>query len=183
MDDTRGGARPDGAATARALLIDAFGRVHEELPDVVGGLTREQLLWRPDAAANPIGWLVWHLTRVQDDHLAGVGGHEQVWTAGSWTERFGLPYPQRAIGYGQSSEEVGAFDVDDPALLTDYHAAVHEQTVRVVERLGDADFDRIVDRRWDPPVTVAVRLVSVVNDITQHLGQAAYVRGLLDRKN
>lgn len=183
MDDTRGQAGPDGAALARALLIDAFGRVHEELPDIVRGLTRRQLLWRPDAAANPIGWLVWHLTRVQDDHLAGVSGHEQVWTAGAWGERFGLPYPERAIGYGQSSEEVGAFDIDDLALLTDYHAVVHEETVRVIGGLSEADFERIVDRRWDPPVTAAVRLVSVVNDITQHLGQAAYVRGLLDRRN
>ncbi len=168
---------------ARALLLDAFGRVHEDLPAVVDGLTPEQLLWRPDPAANHIAWLVWHLARVQDDHLAGLSGREQVWTAGGWAERFGLPYRTHDIGYGQSSDQVGAFRLEDPQLLTGYHEAVHGETVRVVEAMTEADFERVVDRNWDPPVTAAVRLVSVVNDITQHLGQAAYVRGLAERRS
>ncbi len=182
MDQTSSQVGTNGAALARALLVDAFGRVHEDLPDIVDGLSGEDLLWRPDPQANSIAWLVWHLTRVQDDHLAGVSGHEQVWTAAGWAERLGLPYPVRAIGYGQSPDEVGAFPVTDPALLTGYHAAVHEETVRVIDALTEADFERVVDRNWDPPVTAAVRLVSVVNDITQHLGQAAYVRGMLGRR-
>lgn len=182
MDETSSHGGTDGAALARGLLIDAFGRVHEDLPHVVHGLSREDLLWRPDPDANSIGWLVWHLTRVQDDHLAGVSGGAQVWSEAGCDERFGLPYPPRAIGYGQGSDEVGAFTAGDSALLTGYHAAVHEETVRVVEGLTQADFERVVDRNWDPPVTAAVRLVSVVNDITQHLGQAAYVRGMLERR-
>jgi hypothetical protein len=172
-----------GAALARDLLLDAFGRVHGSLPEVLSGLRPEQLLWRPDDDANSIAWLVWHLSRVQDDHLADLDGGEQVWTSHGWHDRFGLPYPARAVGYGQTSDEVGAFVLNDPVLLTGYHAAVHERTVRTVEGLDANGFSRIVDRRWDPPVTAAVRLVSVVNDITQHLGQAAYVRGLVERRS
>lgn len=171
-----------GAELARDLLTDAFGRVHEAVPEVVHGLSTDQLLWRPDPGANPIAWLVWHLSRVQDDHLAGIDGGEQVWTAEGWAERFGLPYGARAIGYGQSADEVGAFVLPDPQVLTGYHESVHARTIEVVSGLGASDFGRIVDRRWDPPVTAAVRLVSVVNDITQHLGQAAYVRGLVERR-
>ena len=167
---------------AHDLLRDAFGRVHDDLPEVATGLTVDDLLWRPDPAANSIGWLLWHLTRVQDDHLAGVGGIDQAWTAEGWATRFGLPYEVAAHGYGQTPGEVGAFALSDPALLTGYHAAAHALTLRVLDALTEADFARIVDRRWDPPVTAAVRLVSVVNDITQHLGQAAYVRGLLERR-
>lgn len=164
------------------ILTDLFTRVHDELPSQLDGLTAEQLLWRPASDANPIGWLAWHLTRVQDDHLAGVGDVEQVWTRG-WSARFGLPYDDAAIGYGQTSEQVGAFSVADPALLTGYHADVHAFTLKVLQSLQTrADYDRIVDERWDPPVTAAVRLVSVVGDITQHLGQLAYVRGLLDQR-
>lgn len=172
-----------GADLARDVLNDAFGRVHEAVPEVVGGLSSEQLLWRPDRWANPIAWLVWHLSRVQDDHLAGIDGGEQVWTSGGWHDRFGLPYSSRAIGYGQSADEVGAFVLGDPGLLTGYHAAVHDRTLAVLAGLGAADYARVVDRNWDPPVTAAVRLVSVVNDITQHLGQAAYVRGLVERRS
>ena len=171
--------------TAVDVLRDAFGRVHEEIPSLVADLSTDELLWRPDAEANHVAWLVWHLARVQDDHLAGLAAVEQVWTSDGWADRFGLPYEVDALGYGQSAEEVGAFRLPDPALLTGYHAATHELTVSVLEGLegkeGSSLAD-VVDPRWDPPVTAAVRLVSVVNDVTQHLGQAAYLRGLLQRR-
>ena len=165
--------------TPTTLLVDAIGRVHEDLPGLLDGLDEDALRWRPDADANPVGWLVWHLTRVQDDHLADVGGVEQVWTSQGFADRFGLPYDVGDVGYGQSSAQVGAFHASVADLL-DYHAATHELSVGVLEQ--EQDLDRVVDERWDPPVTAAVRIVSVVNDVTQHLGQAAYVRGLLDRR-
>jgi hypothetical protein len=165
--------------TPATLLVDAFGRVHESLPGLLDGLDEDALRWRPDADANPVGWLVWHLTRVQDDHLAELGGVEQAYVSQGFAERFGAPYDVGDVGYGQSSEQVGRLRASAADLL-DYHAATHELSVGVVER--EQDLDRVVDDRWDPPVTAAVRLVSVVNDITQHLGQAAYVRGLLDRR-
>lgn len=168
--------------TATDVLVDAFTRVHDDLPDVLDGLAPADLLWRPDADANSIAWLVWHLTRVQDDHLAGVAGGDQVWTADGWADRFALPYDVDAHGWGQTSAEVGAFSVDDAALLAGYHDAVHRRTLEILAGLGDADYARVVDERWDPPVTATVRLVSVVNDIAQHLGQAAYVGGLARRR-
>ncbi len=185
-----------GAVTALDLLRDTFDRVHDDLPGVVSGLTVDELLWRPDAEANHLAWLAWHLARVQDDHLADLAAVEQAWTADGWAERFGLPYPTEALGYGQSSDDVGAFRLEEPSLLTGYHEAVHELTRTVfdgMDRDGSGDGDsggdgasaslaRVVDDRWDPPVTAAVRLVSVVNDVTQPLGQAAYLRGLIDRR-
>ena len=167
---------------AREILQDAFDRVHELVPSAVEELTTDELLWRPDADANHVAWLVWHLSRVQDDHLAGVGEVEQAWTAQGWSSRFGLPYADDTLGYGQSSEDVGAFVLSDPGLLTGYHEAVHSLTRSVLAGLSDDDLSRVVDDSWDPPVTVAVRLVSVVNDISQHVGQAAYVRGLIERR-
>ena len=173
----------DIAEVTTNMLVDAFTRVRDELPSQLDGLTAEQVLWRPAPDANPMGWLAWHLARVQDDHLADLGGIDQVWTGGGWAGRFALPYDEGAIGYGHSSAEVGAFTVGDTALLTGYHAAVHELTVQVIETLGTAtDYERIVDERWDPPVSAAVRVVSVIGDITQHLGQLAYVRGLLEQR-
>lgn len=173
----------DFATVTQGLLVDAFSRVREGLPSQLDGLTAEQLLWRAAPDANPIAWLAWHLTRVQDDHLADLGGVEQVWTRDGWAQRFALPYDVHSTGYGQTSAEVGAFAVTDTSLLTGYHAAVQELTVQVVGTLAEPDdYERIVDERWDPPVTAAVRIVSVIGDITQHLGQLAYVRGLLDQR-
>ncbi|MDO9456262.1 DUF664 domain-containing protein [Nocardioides sp.] len=162
--------------TPTDLLTDAFGRVHESTQAVLDGLTDDQLRHRPGPEANPIGWLVWHLARVQDDHVADVGGHDQVYDG--YVARFDLPYDAAAIGYGQSSDDVAAFAAS-AELLADYAAAVHDRTVAYLGTLGADDLDRVVDDRWDPPVTLGARLVSVVNDDTQHVGQAAYVRGLL----
>ncbi len=163
------------------VLADAFSRVHGSAHAAAADLTPEQLTWRADPDANTIAWLLWHLTRVQDDHVAGVAGIEQVWTAQGWSGRFALPFDDAEIGYGQDSADVAAVTAG-AALLTGYLDAVHQQTLRYLGTLTDADLDRVVDEEWDPPVTLGVRLVSVVNDDLQHVGQAAFLRGLVLRK-
>jgi DinB superfamily len=168
--------------TSAELLVDAFGRIRAVVHGAVDGLTPAQLAVRLDDGANSIAWLVWHLTRIQDDHIAGVAQTEQIWTAGGWIDRFGLPFGPRATGYGHRAEDVAAVTVASGDLLVDYHDAVHEQTLRYVKGLTDADLDRIVDKGWDPRVTLGVRLVSVVNDNTEHAGQAAFVRGIVERR-
>ena len=164
--------------TPAEVLKDAFGRILESGTAVVDGLTEDQLTHRAGPDANTIAWLVWHLTRVQDDHVADVAGTEQVWTSQGFAEKFGLPFDDAATGYGQTTEEVGQV-VASAEQLAAYLAATHEATIAYLDTVTDEDLDRVVDERWDPPVTLGVRLVSVVNDDTQHVGQAAYVRGLL----
>jgi uncharacterized damage-inducible protein DinB len=167
--------------TLTDLLTDALGRVLEDVESVLDGADDELLTERPGPDANTIAWLVWHLSRVQDDHVADVAGIEQVWTAQGYDARFGLPLDTGDIGYGHTSEQVGR--VRAPAtLLRDYVRATHEQTVAYLAGVTSEDLDRVVDTRWDPPVTLGARLVSVVNDCTQHVGQAAYLRGLLSAK-
>jgi hypothetical protein len=167
---------------ATDLLTDAFGRIREAVHEAVDGLTPEQLEFRPDDQANSIAWLVWHLTRIQDDHVADVAAKGQVWTVEGWADRFGLPLPPADHGYGHSASQVAKVQVKSGELLTGYHDAVYQQTVRYLRHLADDDFARIVDERWDPPVTLGVRLVSVIGDDLEHVGQAAYLRGLLLRR-
>jgi hypothetical protein len=165
------------------LLIDAFDRVQQEVHSATSGLSPAHLVARPGdyEGSNTIAWLIWHLTRIQDDHVAAAAGGEQVWTSTGWADRFGLPFSAGEIGYGHSSEQVGAVQVKSVDLLTGYYDAVHERTVEYVRGLSDTDLDRIVDTRWDPPVTLGVRLISVISDDLQHVGQAAYARGLVEQ--
>jgi uncharacterized damage-inducible protein DinB len=163
----------------QALLTDSFQRIRDLVAEVTTGLSPAAAGYRPDAAANSIGWLVWHLSRVQDDHLAELAGVDQVWPR--WRDRFALPLEPDATGYAQSSADVAAVQVE-AGLLADYHTEVHELTQRYLDGLTEAELGRVVDERWDPPVTVSVRLVSVIGDCLQHLGQASYVRGLTDRQ-
>jgi hypothetical protein len=159
------------------LLLDAFGRVRETVEATLDGLDGGTLALRPGGTGNSIAWLVWHLGRVEDVQVADVAGREQVWTAQDFVGRFGLPLTANDTGYGHSSGEVDAVRAQ-PGLLLEYYDAVHRQTVDFLETLGDGDLDRIVDTRWDPPVTLGVRLVSTLADCLQHVGQAAYAKGL-----
>jgi hypothetical protein len=164
--------------TPAELLTDAFERILQTAAAAVAGLCDDQLAARPAPDANSIAWLVWHLARVQDDHVADVAGTEQVWTAQEFVGRFDLPFDSGATGYGMSSEEVGHVRAS-AELLTAYLRAVHEATLGYLATVGPEELERIVDERWDPPVSLGVRLVSVASDDLQHAGQAAYVRGLL----
>jgi hypothetical protein len=164
---------------ATDLLTDAFGRIREVVHEAVDGLTADELAFRPDLRANSIGWLVWHLSRIQDDHIAGAAETEQLWTSEGWADRFGLPLPPFDHGFGHTADQVATVQVKSGELLTAYHDAVYEHTIRYVQHLADADFGRIVDKSWDPQVTLGVRLISVTSDGLQHAGQAAYIRGFL----
>ena len=164
------------------LLVDAFGRIKETVHGAVLGLSGEELAFRLDEGTNSITWLVWHLTRVQDDHVADAAGTSQVWSDDGWDRRFGLPFPAEETGYGHDADEVSAVQVPSGDLLTGYHDAVHERTLRYLTTLSDDDLDRVVDESWDPPVTLGVRLVSVINDDMQHAGQAGFLRGVVLRR-
>lgn len=163
------------------FLTDCFERIGGAVHSAVDGLDPDQLDWRPGPEANPIGWLVWHLTRVQDDHIAHVAGAAQAWTSAGWAERFALPLEPSDIGYGNSAAQVAQVAAAglDAELLLGYFDDVQSRTLAYVSTLVDADLDRVVDTNWDPPVTLGVRLVSVVSECNQHAGQAAYLRGLL----
>jgi len=161
------------------VLLDAFGRLPELVETAVSGLSAEQLRWAPAEGANTIGWLIWHATRVQDSHIAELLDGEQIYTRGGWAQRFGLKAGSTDTGYGHTPAQVKRVAPESAQALLDYYTAVHERTVDFVRGLNDADLDRVVDKNWDPPVTLGVRLISVYDDDAQHAGQAAYVRGLL----
>jgi hypothetical protein len=163
------------------LLTDAFERIRDAVHPAVNGLSAADLAFRLDAETNSIAWLVWHLTRIQDDHVAELAGRAQAWTENGWVERFGLPLDAADTGYGHGPDE-SAKVVADGHLLLGYFEDVHEKSLEFVRSLDETDLARVVDSAWDPPVTVSIRLVSVIADDLQHVGQAAYLRGILERR-
>ena len=162
------------------ILSEAYSRIRTVVHSSLQGASPEVLTFRVDPGANTMAWLIWHLGRVQDDHIADLLGQEQVWTAGGWVDRFGLPFDRGATGFRQSAADVAAVRADAD-LLQGYYDAVHARTMDYLATLTREDFDRVVDTAWDPPVTLAVRLVSILADDLQHAGQASYVRGLAMR--
>jgi Protein of unknown function (DUF664) len=168
-------------AATQELLRDAFTRLIEHVDELTDGLTDEQASYRPSPNANSIAWLLWHSARVQDAQLAPIAGIEQVWTTDGWVDRFGLDLPRDDTGYGHSPEDVAKVQVS-AELLAGYYHAVHKVTLEFVADVTADDLAQIVDRNWDPPVTASARLVSIIDDCAQHLGQAAYVLGIAHRR-
>ncbi len=174
------------SSSARAVLIEAFGRTPDLVTRALDGLSDADLTRRIDPDANTVAWLVWHTARMQDGQIASAKGAldrddaEQAWTAKGFADRFHLPVADREVGYGMTSDQVASI-VAPADLLREYHAAVADVTTTFLESLDDADYERIVGEHWDPPVTLLARLVSIEQDAVQHLGQAAFVRGVLDR--
>ncbi|MCI4065167.1 DinB family protein [Micromonospora sp. R77] len=166
---------------AKDLLTEAYDRLPGLVEAAVRGLTPQQLRQVPAPGANPVGWLVWHLTRIQDHHVADLLGAEQVWVSGDRAGRFGLAPDPDDTGFGHGPEQIVAVRPESAQALVDYHRAVAERTGAYLRGLRPVDLDRVVDENWDPPVTLGVRLVSVLEDDLQHAGQAAYVRGLVER--
>jgi Protein of unknown function (DUF664) len=165
----------------RELLRDAFTRLIEHVDELTDGLTDEQANYRPSPNANSIAWLIWHSARVQDVQLAPIAGIDQVWTTEGWVDRFGLDLPRNDTGYGHSPEDVAKVQASADLLARYYHA-VHQVTLEFVDGVTAEDLARVVDRNWDPPVTASARLVSILDDCVQHLGQAAYVLGIAHRR-
>src|SRR5579884_194064 len=171
----------NNAAAAQELLRDLFTRLIEHVDELTDGLTEEQSQWRPHPAANSIAWLIWHSARVQDVQVADIAGVEQVWTRDGWVERFGLDLPRDDTGYGHSPEDVAKVQAS-AKLLAGYYHAVHKLTLEYIASIHGDELARVVDTRWDPPVTVSARLISSIDDCAQHLGQAAYVLGIAERR-
>ncbi|SBS76931.1 conserved hypothetical protein [uncultured Mycobacterium sp.] len=165
------------ADAARELLRDSFARIIEHVNNLTDDLTDDVSFFRPTATANSIAWLIWHSARVQDLQIADIAGTDQVWFTGGWVDQFGLDLPRDAHGYGHGPDEVGKVRV--PAdLLAGYYHAVHKATLEYIASVTTDELARVVDTNWNPPVTASIRLVSIIDDCAQHLGQAAYVRGI-----
>lgn len=162
-----------------ALYLELYDRIPPLARRAVDGLDLERLTEPPSSSANPIAWLVWHVARIQDDHIAEILDEDQLWVGGDWARRFGLPPDPGNTGFAHSADEVAAVRPESPEVLLDYLDAAMARTRALLKDLVPAELDRIVDWGWDPPVTLGVRLVSVACDNLQHAGQAAYVRGLL----
>jgi DinB family protein len=164
----------------RELIVDGYDRLPELVEDALAGVRTADLDWQPRPGCNPLGWTVWHLTRVQDSQIADLMGEADLWTRDGWHAKFGRPPDHDDSGYGHTPEQVRAFRSPSAKVQLDYLRAVTDRTKKYLASLSPTDLDRELDESWQtPPPTVAVRIVSIVTDCHEHAGEASYIRGLL----
>jgi hypothetical protein len=161
--------------------MNLFLQISQELEEVIAGLTIDELNQRPAHGCNSIGWLVWHLTRSHDRNTSEIIGEEQVWIKNKWYAKFNRPPDPKDTGYGHTLEDVELFKSPDGKIILGYHWAVVKQIERYVNsKLSTGE----LEREYRSPTlhvvyTVHTRLVGEISEGLQHVGQAAYVRGLI----
>jgi hypothetical protein len=164
---------------APTFATGAIERIGDLVHSTAKGLDPTQLSTQPSPSANSIGWLLWHITRIQDDHVADLMDDEQLWISQGHAAALGFDPDPHNSGYGHSPAEAAAVRIADPGALLAYHDAVAHRSAGYLATLDDDDLDRVVDDSYTPPVTAGVRWMSIISDSLQHLGQAAYARGQL----
>jgi len=159
------------------LIISIFERMSQIMEKSLQRLTLDDVNQQPSRDTNSMGWLAWHLTRCYDEAMANLLGEEQLWIKGKWHAKFNRPADPQDLGFGHSPEDLSAFKSPEVQILLGYYRAVLELMRHYITNLSESDLDQKLDHPRFP--TVAARLVGVVNDSYQHIGQIAYVRGLL----
>jgi hypothetical protein len=160
---------------ANDILIDAFTRVNGSLHRTLADLTPEELHCEPHPS---MGWLAWRLSRVMDSNVSRLAGKEQLWIGSGWAARFGMP-PEPA-DFGRSvthtREHVQRFRAT-VELLLGYQDAAHERMKDYLRTLTADDLARELNEpQYQPLPTVAVRLVSVLENAMTNQGQIAYLK-------
>ena len=167
------------------LAKAVFDRNEAILVQALDGLDDDALHRRVGPDSNPIGWLMWHLSRVQDNHLLAMEGKEHAWISEGWNERFGRgSHTPADRGRGHSSDEVAAFRLPGVETLVAYYKAVRGHADAFLDSLTEPDLDRQVPNLTDDGGTIPmhVRLEMCLVDTLQHSGQIAYLRGLIGGK-
>lgn len=167
----------------RNLLVDICGCAVKTVESVLCGLTQEDLVWRPNPESNSIGWITWHLARVLDKLVSPIIGEEQLWLQDRWHTEFNRSPDPDDTGWGHTLEQVGAFKCPNPQILLDYHRSVIKRLNHCLESLTVSDLDREVSDSWSKFCpTIASRLVIAFDELVQHAGQVAYIRGFRQGK-
>ena len=165
------------------VIKDALDRNERYMLAALSGLSPEELRARPAPESNPIGWLMWHLSRVQDYAVSTITEQETVWVREGWHERFGMAPDPAYRGNGDTSEQVDAFAPPNAETLADYYRAVRANTDAFLDSLTEADLTRLVPPvRGTELVPLAERLPGVIVETIHHGGQVAYARGALKGK-
>ena len=166
------------------LIAETYRRMSREYENILDGLTMDDLHKRPAPDANTIGWLLWHTARSYDRTVGDVMYGEQLWIKDKWYVKFNRKPDFNDTGYLHSFEEVGNLRIPDIETLRDYQRAVTQASIEYVKKLTEEELDRDCPLSTHPgtTATAGMRIIGNINDCYQHLGQAAYVRGLITKQ-
>ena len=151
----------------------------EGLEAALDGLTDDELRYQPALHANFIEWIVWHMARVEDRWVNLVlRQDEDIWVTRGWYERFGMASDD--YGREDTAEKMRAMPRTDINEMMQYYREAREVTLEHLDSMSLEDLDRLfLHPRRGIEVTGAWVLGHILVEESQHLGQVAYLRGLM----
>ncbi len=159
------------------MLKSQLSEYMEELELALDGLTEEERRYQPTPQSNHIDFIVWHMARVEDSIVNRRLRHDRhIWERDGRHKRLGLP--REGIGEGLSTEQAAALPPFSLAKLLKYYSSVRRETLLFINSLTNDDLDRISDPER-PYWTFAAILGHLIVEEAQHVGQIAYIRGIL----
>ena len=162
--------------TLNEFITDALEKENGFLIDALDGLTADEMSWQPAPDANSIGWILWHMVRVEDMWIQFFAQFQtELWEAEGWHEKFGLP--TRDNGFGHTTEQVNNFPGVDLEQFLQYRAAVRASTLAYLNTLSPDDMET-VPRERRPEMSLGAMFRQIIGEMYQHLGHIAYLLGL-----
>lgn len=161
------------------ILVDAAHRPVESAKQLLDGISLSLVNKMPDDKHSSIAWLIWHSGRQMDAQLSELSGLPQIWVQDGWADRFALDRPKNDMGFGDGPADVAKVTVCDADLLSGYLTATVDTLCTYIQTLSETDLDDVIAHLPDP-IRRGVRIVSIIDDAVAHVGQAAYLRGLLE---
>ena len=165
--------------TTKEILKNCFNRAQEVLDKAVGDLTREEIAYRAGPEANPIGFILWHIRRVEDrliNHT--IRQSAQIWEEGDWHSKLGLPEDPKTTGFNFTKEQVDTFPVPELAELLSYQRMVRNATLSLIDGLDDSEFDRPFHHGHEGDTTLVFLIGNTIVHVSQHAGQIDFIKGL-----
>lgn len=165
--------------TLNDFIADALEKETGFLMAALDGLSPAEMAWQPAPDANSIGWMLWHMVRVEDMWIQFFAQFQpELWESAGWHEKFGLP--TRDNGFGHTADQVNNFPpLDWPEFLR-YRTAVRAATLAYLNTLTPADL-ATVPRERRPEMSLGAMFRQIIGELYQHTGQIAYLRGLQGR--
>ncbi|WP_163654843.1 DinB family protein [Listeria sp. PSOL-1] len=164
------------------LSIDTLARAKERFEESLNQMSVAESNTMPAPLIKSVTWLIWHTARELDYQISDLNKSQPLWLSQGWKEKFGLDLPDDTEDWHHTPQEAAKVIVSDKAILLDYLNASIDFTTSFLNTLEEESLDEIIDANWDPVVTRATRIVSIIDDAVMHSGQAVYTRRLVINK-
>ena len=144
---------------------------------ILKDLTQQDLAWRPSSGCNSMGLILFHVAKGEDSFILGsLQGKPALWSSQKWYDKMNLPESEAGNRY--TVDQVNCFMVPDMKQLMAYYDTVRTETLRYLDTLKPADFDRKVKLPFGE-FNVAGVFSVIASHTAQHNGEIAYLRGML----